>query len=428
MPDSATTPKMCPMPFTSLHIDPDGRIKICCADNPQELPVDKYGVPYNVNTHKLSDFWNSEYLKSIRKKFVNNEQPISCNECWKAELIGKDSASVRTAAIKRLKKHKFNYFSVADNCDTNGNLNDPPVDFQVMAGNLCNLGCKMCNSDYSTNFSKFFKSKGFDSTSKIKFHSKQEDTYFKYSEKSYGVKYDWIETIGLLKIFSEYENNILEIFITGGEPTIIPENIEFLKNISSKLNKGTQSIQVATNCTNINKNLLSILNNFKNPRIHCSIDGMNEIAAIQRTYSNWSQIEKNFKMLHNWFLEKENRVIYIHSVVTSLNLHHMVDFWNHMYKNYRHISISFLPIVDINVPLGLELIPKRFKDKLLKLIDNHITKSLTKKEEDICLRLKNYVNTINFSDSDDAFFEMLDFIQQLHPEYNIKEIYQFYYD
>lgn len=421
-------PKMCPMPFTSLHIEPDGRIKICCHDNPKEVPLDNNGKPYNVTTHKLKEFWNSDYIKSVRQEFINGGQPSSCKKCWETELIGDNSASVRTAAIDRLKKHNFNYSNIIDNC-TDGELKTSPVDFQIMVGNLCNLGCKMCGSDYSTNFSKFFKSKGFETLDEVKFHSNQPDGYFEYSKKSYGVNYDWPKTIGLSKIFSEYEDDIIELFITGGEPTIVAENIEFLKDLGEKLNTKERTIQIATNCTNVNKNLISILSNFKVPRVHCSIDGMNEIAAIQRTYSDWSQIEKNFKMLYNWSLEKSNREVYIHSVLTALNLHHMVDFWNYIFKNYPHISISYLPIIDRNTPVGLELIPKRFKHKLLKqIVDCYSNNKLHKILHHYLLNLENYVKTINFSESDKNFFEMLDFIQQLHPEYNIKEIYQFYYD
>jgi phage terminase small subunit len=60
------------------------------------------------------------------------------------------------------------------------------------------------------------------------------------------------------------------------------------------------------------------------------------------------------------------------------------------------------------------MIPLRFKNKLLSLFKN----------EDI----KNYINSVNFSTNEEEFFQLLDFMQKLHPEYNIKEVYRFYYE
>jgi organic radical activating enzyme len=421
-------PKMCPMPFASMHIDPDGRIKICCADTPDTIPVDSEGRPYNVTTHKLSDFWNSEYVRSIRREFISGGQPKSCNNCWKNEVIDEKSSSVRLASIHRLKnENQYDYEKVIEQCNSEGYVTHSPVDFQVMVGNLCNLGCKMCSPLYSTNFSKFFKSKGFKTLSSIKFSKHQPLKYFENTESSYNITYDWAKTVSLSTIFSEYSDNIKEIFITGGEPTIVKENIEFLSKLSSSHNAKNTIIQLSTNCTNINKKILSSMENFKFVRINCSIDGMDKIADIQRTYSDWNQISKNLNKLYDWKIKKQNRGIYIHSVLSALNIHHIIDFWVYISKQYDHreIWVGFMPIVNKINPLGLELIPKRFREKLLKKI-NVFRNAIPFKES--VNQLYGYVEALNFSDNDEDFFELLEFIQKLHPEYNIKEIYQFYYE
>jgi organic radical activating enzyme len=399
-----------------MHIDPDGRIKICCADTPSTIPVDSEGRPYNVTTHKLSDFWNSEYVRTVRKEFINGGQPKSCKECWKVELIGEKSSSVRIAAIGRISSHNYDYQKVIDDCDESGYVNNSPIDYQTMAGNLCNLGCKMCGPNNSTNFSKFFKSKGFETVKSIKFGNNLLQKGYNILEKSYGVTYDWPKTLGLSEIFSEYVDDIKQIFITGGEPTIVTENIDFLKELNTRPNANKITIQIATNCTNVNKTLLSSLENFKTVQFHCSIDGMDEIAAIQRTYSNWVYIEKNLKMLYKWASKKDNRrmyrEMYFHSVITSLNLHHMAKFWDYVENTFNNVKYSFYATIE--PPLGIEMIPLRFKNKLLSLFKN----------EDI----KNYINSVNFSTNEEEFFQLLDFMQKLHPEYNIKEVYHFYYE
>lgn len=408
----STNPKMCPMPFTSMHIDPDGRIKICCADNPDTIPADSKGRPYNVTTHKLSDFWNSEYVRSVRREFIDGGQPKSCNECWKVEVIGENSSSVRTAAINRMTGHNYDYQKVIANCDEKGRVNELPVDYQTMAGNLCNLACKMCGPDYSTNFSKFFKSKNFETIKSIKFGDNSLYKEHKFIERSYGVSYDWPKTLGLSEIFSEYIDDVKQIFITGGEPTIVAENIDFLKELNKRPNANKITIQIATNCTNVNKSLLSSLENFKSIQFHCSIDGMNEVAEIQRTYSNWSYIEKNLKMLHEWTLKNNNRGMYFHSVITCLNLHHMEYFWNYVRENFKGVNYSYY--VTIAPHFGIEIIPIKFKDKLLSLFTDD--------------KIISYIEKIKFSNDEEKFFKLLDFMQELHPEYNMKEVYHFYYE
>ena len=247
----STNSKMCPMPFTSMHIDGDGRIKICCADNPDSSPTDQNGIEYNVSTHKLDDFWNSDYIKNVRKQFLNGEKPSSCKNCWNTERNLKNPISVRTESINRFDESGFNYNNNINSCNKNGELNSPPIDFQVMSGNLCNLGCKMCSPDYSSNFSKFFKSKGFSTANSIQFHKKQPKGFF--PNKNYNIIHDWPKTIELKNVFKNYENNISYMFITGGEPTIIPENVDFLDFLSNK----NINLRLATNCTNINKKLLN---------------------------------------------------------------------------------------------------------------------------------------------------------------------------
>lgn len=416
-------PKICPMPFTSLHIDADGRIKICCADSPKTIPMDKHGRPFNVTTHKLSDFWNSDYVKSIRKEFIDGKQPYSCRGCFESEINDEQSQTVRTAAINRMNFMKIDYHEIVDDCKEDGHLNLTPIDYQTMVGNLCNLACKMCGPDYSTNYSKFFKSRGFEKMSEIKIHNNSHQVFYESMDSHFGVVHNWPKTIKLSNIFSEYKDDITHIFITGGEPTIVPENTDFLEELSESSNKNNMHLQIATNCTNVNKKLLTTLDKFKSVGIHCSIDGKNEIASIQRTYSDWEQIEKNLKTLVEWS-SNSSKEIYVHSVITLMNVHHIMDFWVYLQKLNKDLAISFMPIITKEHPYGLSFIPKRFKSKLLETIENADYIDYFNMVE----KFKNHINSINFSDNDEEFFETLDFIQRLHPEYNIKEIYKFYYE
>ena len=71
--------KFCPMPFGSMHVDPDGKIYICCSD--RGAIVDDYNNVMNVQTHSLREAWNSKHYQKIRLEFLSGQKPASCVEC-----------------------------------------------------------------------------------------------------------------------------------------------------------------------------------------------------------------------------------------------------------------------------------------------------------------------------------------------------------
>ena len=139
----------------------------------------------------------------------------------------------------------------------------------------------------------------------------------------------------LRTLFGDYYGSIRTLFLTGGEPTLLPEFKLFLNSLIDSGAHKDIFVYISTNCTNINRELLTLLSQFKKIGINLSLDGMDEIAYIQRTPSNWKQIEKNVDLIYSWVNEyKQNNtvtsnnkpIVLINSVVTSMNLHHIVKF------------------------------------------------------------------------------------------------------
>jgi organic radical activating enzyme len=385
--------------------------------------VDSNGQVYNVQTHELSSAWNSQHLKELRLAFIRGEQPDVCTTCWVSELGSDNSTSVRRAAIERIKELEDISDRIEFAKENNGLLNQSPFDYQTMSGNLCNLACKMCGPRYSTQFSKFFQSQGYDSVRKIKFHRNSHE----YNNDVFEEAHDWPVKRSFSQVFKEYQKDIRHIFLTGGEPTIIPENIEFLQELTDSGLSKNISIQLSTNCTNVNKKLLESLENFKRVFINCSIDGMDEIAYIQRTPSNWKQIEKNFSILYNWYRENtSDRFCNVHSTMTSLNAHHLHKFCLAMFDRFPYTNFSVIPIIDKNFNFGLETLPKNVMSKILSEIQqvehehHHIT--------NIMETLESIISNVKFADNHEYIHSVLGNVQKLHPELDIKKIYSIYYE
>jgi len=422
------SPTICQLPFTQQMIESNGEIKTCCAIMPTYgANKDNNNLPYNVMTHTLSDAWNSDFMRKLRLDLIEGKEPDCCQTCWKLE--SKDhtrGTSVRFANAEKFPISKWqNRVEYAKN--NQGYLEQKAFDFQLATGNLCNLACKMCNSRYSTTYSKFFKKFGLKESSDANFQK----------NKSYGTsipmykEYDWPTNNSLIKIF---ENNIDEIeliFLTGGEPTLIEENLVFLEHLIEIGACNHIRIHINTNCTNINQRLLNIMQEFKEIWINLSIDGINEIAYLQRTPSNWLQIEKNLDRLMQWSndieiqLNKYVKMSFI-STITELNLHHIVDAWYYLANRYNNISASCNIIVyEI---LGVSKVPSVISKKIYEHLLEMENSFPIYYQNGPLSNLKYWLEQDIYEPNYDKIHYTLSELQRFHPDMNIKEIYQIYYD
>jgi radical SAM protein with 4Fe4S-binding SPASM domain len=418
--------KFCPMPFGSMHIDPNGDILVCCSDGGKML--DSQGKRYNVQTHSLSEAWNSEYYKSLRLKFLQGEQPESCQACWENELID-NSVSTRANSLGRFEifeSQRLNLNERINQAKNNqGVIDSHPVDFQVMSGNLCNLACKMCFPRYSNTWSKFYKNRGLE-TKDIKLHSAMANPVDVFMD--FGESFDWPKTTTMTKVFAELKDNIYHINLTGGEPTLLEENIEFLEYLKDSKNIENLEVQIITNTTNINSRLLDSIRSFKKVILLSSIDGMDEIAYIQRTPSNWDQVYKNYSKIRQ-FLKNNPHVRHgVNSTITALNIHHIHRLWDYLSdKSELPVSVhefGLNVVISRSQSTGLEIVPRRIIEKIKK--EFSITESI--KDSRVYDAMMGYFETIDWAEDDKAMLELLDSVQKLHPELDIKKIYSIYYE
>ena len=421
------SPTICQLPFTQQMIESNGEIKTCCAILPTYgANKDQNDNPYNVMTHTLSDAWNSGFMRQLRLDLIDGKEPNCCQTCWKHE--NKDHT--QGTSVRFSNANKFPISKWQDRVEyaknNQGYLEQKAFDFQLATGNLCNLACKMCSPRYSTTYSKFFKKFGIKNSMQANF---QKNKLIGTSVLPLDIEYIWPTENSLVKIF---ENNIDEIeliFLTGGEPTLIEENLVFLEHLIQIKASDHIRIHINTNCTNINQRLLNIMSEFNEIWLNLSIDGIDDIAYLQRTPSNWKQIEKNLDTLIEWKAEIELKLkkivrFNILSTITELNLHHIIDAWYHLSNRYD-FNVSCNPIV--YEPLGINKIPsnvsKKIYDHLIEM-ENKFPKNYRTP----VAKLKYWLEQDIYQPTYDKIHYTLSELQRFHPDMNIKEIYKIYYD
>ena len=89
----------CVKPLTHLFVRTTGQYGLCC------LSKDSYNA--NANTTTVDEWWESEYIKTVRKDLVNGKRIPECSYCWKMEDLG--ITSMRQKSNQEYLVNKDNY-------------------------------------------------------------------------------------------------------------------------------------------------------------------------------------------------------------------------------------------------------------------------------------------------------------------------------
>ena len=420
---------ICPLPFSHQHVQPNGEIRFCCAARP-ESNKKIGGKTFNVNDDSLKEAWNSESIQKLRLDLINGETPEDCQYCWERE--NDDHTKGTSMRIDFLDRIPLN--TIQDRIDfaknNNGLVNSYPFDFQIMSGNLCNLSCKMCTPQYSTSWSKFYSNKGITDFKEIKYSKKHSANLVE--EMHWKATYDWPNTNPLNSILKDYFDDIRSIFLIGGEPTIIEGTFDFLQHMIDLKYQDKLYPWISTNCTNINKRLIDLLDQFYKTGMNLSLDGMDEIAYLQRTPSNWSQIQTNVDKLMDWSQTRKKTKftnLNVHSVVTSMNLHHIAHFWKYLIDRYsnKDFTISFMPVLEKYDNFSITIVPAYNATDILKQVKD-ISLTVPTKYKTVFDKLIYTIESTEFDSNDESIRFQLDQLKKFHPDMDIKKIYSIYYE
>ena len=134
----------CPIPFKHLNIKTVGVVNACWRGY-RNAPMGDY------SKENLIDIWNSEHYKKLRLDLLNNEKPRHCGNCWLTEKQG--NSSTRNRWVESYKDKEINEEHIRTIVGQDGSMPNSSLDFiEVRFDNTCNLMCRHCKPDYSTNW------------------------------------------------------------------------------------------------------------------------------------------------------------------------------------------------------------------------------------------------------------------------------------
>lgn len=241
----------CILPFIHLHINENNDVKLCCLAD--KKTVKKYTKDFN--------FVNDPDFVDVRKKMLAGEKVEHCTNCYEIDDGGAESLRVKDT-LEWFRKLKIS------------TIEEVPTQvmyYDIRNDNLCNLSCRMCSPQFSSQIEKEYKTIGWTWTE---------------PPKSFG--FNSIVDLATVK----------KIYCAGGEPSLMPEFRTFL---SRAVEAGRTDIEILmnTNATNLNKEYLELLTKFDTVRIVCSIDGFAEVNKYIRWPADWATITKNIQGIAN---------------------------------------------------------------------------------------------------------------------------------
>lgn len=339
-----------------------GNLRVCCNSTPGKNFIHKEdGTVYKIYKDDIHEAWNSQTYQTIRKQMLNGERPEMCARCFKEEDVG--IWSTRQAWNIKWKEEKE--YKV-----------DADFDIRyadIRLGNLCNLKCRMCNPYASNQWTKEWLL--VNPTA-----NKEEVERLKHLT--------WPEDEKTWKNLFSIVDSVEEIYLTGGEPTIIKEQYKLL-NYCIKNNKAKDiTLKYNTNLTNIPKELFDTWKSFKKIKLNCSIDAVGKLDRYIRYPSNWEKIEENFKAVQSL----PNSIIEIHNTVQMYNILRLDEFieWAKPYGHKIYFNILNHPeVLNIRVlPTDLKYLAKdkleqyTYVPKVQGVIDYMMAEDWSKKYDD----------------------------------------------
>ena len=294
----------CTLAWLGITTDPDGSVRPCCVSN-EHITKDN-GKPFNLGLDSLEEIHNSNSYKELRRAMLNGEHIEGCSTCYNNEEYGRES--------RRLISNE----SFKDTIFTDVHAETKIKYFDLRLGNLCNLKCRMCNPTNSSLIEQELN----ENPSLGKF-------YFSTENKNV----DWFDTETFDNNINSQLNNVVTLYMTGGEPTVIKKNYDILQRLIDVGQNKVTTLIINTNLTNSNPKFYDLITKFDKVIIQMSIDAVGDLDNYIRYPTVFADVDKTIKDL---IALNSNIKLRAGPVIQSLNLNKLVDLFEYL-ENFNRI-------------------------------------------------------------------------------------------
>lgn len=331
--------KRCVLAYTSMYIEPDGKIRPCCVsgDFKEEL---------NFNDYKtIPELYNSPQMRDLRKSMEDGTPLSICDICYKGKNPLMPYWNERW-------KHKLNNPDLSDS-----NYNVKSLDYlDARFSNICNFRCRMCGPGLSTSWYDDY----------LALEGKSGERWLKERRQLHADPVSKFTAQDLQKI--EHMN------VGGGEPWITADFWKLIDSFTDE-QKSEITMYVNTNGSVIKykgENIMDKLSKFKEVVIGVSCDGYGKIVEYQRTGFKQERFDKNFSYMVDYCKDKDNLILTLEYTITNMNAFHIQDFIFYIKDKWPEIGYNGVHMHWATTPrfYAPALAPNILRDKIYKYIKN----------------------------------------------------------
>lgn len=369
------SPTFCVLPWVHLATNSSGALRVCCNSTPGLNTLKKEnGATFRLNEDDLDLAWKSPTLKQIRQQMIDGIEPQICQRCFTEERGGVKSAR---------QKWNARWSSPEENSVTPDIL---PKYIDLRLGNLCNLKCRMCNPYASSKWVKEWNDVADTATLVPNFKlSKEESERLSHMTWMEDEK-TWNNLFGVIE-------KVEEIYLTGGEPTLIKQQTQFLERLVEKKISSELVLKYNTNLTNLPDSLVHLWQQFKLVKLNVSIDGFGPLNEYIRYPSKWSTISGNLQKLSHLKKMHDSIHVGVHTTVQNYNILHLSPLFTYLIEEIG--TFPYLNILNHPKCMNIRVLPSALKSLASERL-NDFSKEIS------VMEVLNYMNS---ADHNEDFLE-----------------------
>jgi hypothetical protein len=374
---------LCMAPWTHTYLSPQTERRLCCASREPAHSFTQYidtkaGTgKYNPTT--LEEHWNSDHMRSVRRRMLAGETLSECEVC-NDKLLNTD---VYRTYFWHLFNHKYN--EIAKTTDETGYTTMKPVSWDYRFSNLCNFKCRTCGDMLSS---------AWETEQKKHNMTNLENPNNAWMVPEVRKEITKFQDTQIEQEFSDAveEHRIEEIYWVGGEPLMYEQHWRYMKRIVELGDGPRLYARYNTNLSRIEYKGISltedILPNIRDWQICASLDGTGAIGEYIRTGLKYDEFVDNFRTLLP--MARNKRMMRLDYTLT---LPGMFDIAN-MQKLANKLDVEILAKVVFTFSPDIIMSPLALPRKILnKMVDLRIAAiPLGPALTDVLTQLKNRPN------------------------------------
>jgi uncharacterized Fe-S cluster-containing radical SAM superfamily protein len=345
--DMLTNPVFCPVPWTGLMYNFDGSVKNC---------IRSANVIGNIQDTPIQDILSGNNNVARQAMIIDQLPPTNCQPCHvlDAGKRGFDHISDRVFYIRELKHVPVDTYR-ANNFDLR------TVD--VRWTNLCNFACVYCSPEFSSRWAD-----------ELDYHVPTPTTQQRDGFKQY--------------IF-DHAANLKHVYLAGGEPLLMRENLELLDLLAPDVN-----LRINTNLSKVDTRVFERVCEFKNVHWTISVESIESEFEYIRYGGSWADFLDNLKKIQK--LNHKISFNMLHFLLNYESIFGCVDYLSDLgfhnnafvigallkpeYLNIRHLPENVLQSLKQQLQARINLAPGYLLEdsyrNLLSYLDQPMTKDL----------------------------------------------------